>query len=307
MTVCASGPWTDQLTSQIRRSGTQSVPALMKGMNVITRPLGPEVAFGVRSARRSDAVIGESRRMYFATPSPGCSIIGTTHFPYEGSPDNCEFTEQDVADFLAEFNAAYPAANLEMNDVIYWHGGLTPAEEGDSNEVVRGHQAEIIDHKTEDNLDGVISVVGVKYTTARLVAENAVDLVFRKTGERPPPCAVKNAILPGALPHVTDQRFATYGALATEVSSLMPEGVDEAEAAFLASCRYALESEMAVRLDDLLLRRTCHARQGLLNTRLLDQAASLMASHFGWSDTAKQAEIDRAYAALARQGTSLER
>ena len=79
--------------------------------------------------------------MYFATPSGGCSVIGTTHFPYSGSPDDCEFTREDVAEFLGEFNAAYPAAQLRMEDVYYWHGGLTPAEDGDGDKVIRGRPA----------------------------------------------------------------------------------------------------------------------------------------------------------------------
>jgi glycerol-3-phosphate dehydrogenase len=38
------------------------------------------------------------------------------------------------------------------------------------------------DHRQRDNLDGLISVIGGKATTLRLMAEKAVDLICRKTG-----------------------------------------------------------------------------------------------------------------------------
>jgi glycerol-3-phosphate dehydrogenase len=305
MTICAAGPWADHLMNKIRPSRESQAPTLTKGMNIVTRPIGPDIGFGVRSARRSDAVIGESRRMYFATPSCGCSIIGTTHFAYKDDPDRCEFTKQDVADFLSEFNAAYPAAELTMDDVLYWHGGLTPADDVDGEDVVRGHQAEIVDHATDDGVTGLISVIGVKYTTARLVAELAVDLTFRKFGQRLRPCSVKQAALPGAHSHEPGGRFPTYGALSGEVEALLPGDADEETASFIACCRYALQHEMAIRIDDLLLRRTMNARVGTLDSSLLHRAADLMTEHLGWDDATRRAETERALTQLTRRGVFL--
>ena len=307
MTICSSGPWTGTLTGEVHSPNESVAPILTKGMNIVTRPLGPHVAFGVRSARRSDAVVGKSQRMYFATPAAGCTVIGTTHFPYSGSPDDCEFTEEEVAEFLDEFNAAYPDAELGMEDVYYWHGGLTPAEDGDGDEVIRGHQAEIIDHNSKDQVEGLISVIGVKYTTSRLVAENAVDLIYKKNGSRPPECAARNAQLPGAQPHDPDSRFPTYGSNAERLESLAPDIDDHAKSTFVARCRYALQNEMAVHLDDLIIRRTMQARQGQLSEQLFDEAAELMAGHFDWNDAEKQMEIDNTRARLAEHGVFLAR
>jgi glycerol-3-phosphate dehydrogenase len=38
------------------------------------------------------------------------------------------------------------------------------------------------DHKQRDNLEGLISVIGGKATTLRLMAEKIADLICRKTG-----------------------------------------------------------------------------------------------------------------------------
>lgn len=308
-TACAGGPWIHQLSSMaIGRDSAETDPPLTKGMNLVTRHLGSAAAFGVRSARSSDAVVGKSRRMYFATPLPQCSVIGTSHFPYKGNPDDCQFTDQDVSDFLREFNAAYPAAELTADDVYYRHGGLTPAyEDAEGNEVKRSRQAEIVDHRRDDGVDGFISVIGVKYTTARLVAEKAVDLVYRKTGVTPPACTAGRSALPGARAENLHPRFPTYGEFADELVALSPDDDgDPTQAAFIAGCRYALQTEMAVRLEDLLLRRTSPAREGRLTDALFRQAAELMSATLRWTPDRKQAEIENAQRRLAEHGVRLK-
>jgi glycerol-3-phosphate dehydrogenase len=45
---------------------------------------------------------------------------------------------------------------------------------------------QIIDHRVEGDLEGLISIIGVKFTEARRVAEKTVDLVFKKLGRTPP-------------------------------------------------------------------------------------------------------------------------
>ncbi|MDB4308075.1 glycerol-3-phosphate dehydrogenase/oxidase [Gammaproteobacteria bacterium] len=308
ITVCAGGPWIHQLGRKAIGKDTKDIDRPMtRGMNLITRPLGPKVAFGVRSARSSDAILGKSRRMYFATPLPRCSVIGTSHFPYKGRPDDCVFTENEVLAFLDEFNAAYPAANLKPDDVYYWHGGLTPADEdSDSDEIKRSRQAEIIDHGLEDDTEGFISVIGVKYTTARLVAEKAVDLIYQKKGVRPPPCTTKFSALPGAKTDKLHPLFPTYGKFADDLAALYPEHTaNSVQATFVACCTYALRSEMAIKLEDLVLRRTNLAREGRLSNRLFEQAADLMATTFNWSNAHKQTEIDNARNQLAAHGVHL--
>ena len=44
----------------------------------------------------------------------------------------------------------------------------------------------------------VLTIVGVKYTTARAVAERAVDLIFRKLQRAAVRCRTSEVVLPGA-------------------------------------------------------------------------------------------------------------
>ena len=70
------------------------------------------------------------------------------------------------------------------------HTGLLPADE---RAAARGEgklttKARLIDHTREGGPAGLFSVVGIKFTMARRVAEDITDRVFRYLGKRPPAC-----------------------------------------------------------------------------------------------------------------------
>ena len=318
MTINAAGPWISKLVSKAlngRKSAYTS--GLTRGMNLVTRSLDADYAFGVPSARTSDAVLGSSKRLFFITPLDGCTMIGTSHLPYSGNPDDCTYTENDAQAFLQEINAAYPSAHLTMNDVRYWYGGLTPAEEDSGQgEVKRSRQSELFDHARQDGLDGLISVNGVKYTTARLSAEKAVDLAIRKLGRQPLTCLSGVTPLPGArnAPATGYQQkghasrdLQLYGCNADRIQALMePGSAPDHEAVFKARCRYAIDQEMAVRLQDVVLRRTSLAQQGKFTEGMLDWCATTMAQQLQWSDDRKQRELEDTREQLQRHGARLQ-
>jgi glycerol-3-phosphate dehydrogenase len=319
-TVNAAGPWIHKLLrDNVKGLGVTGQAPLSKCMNLVTRGLGQEHAFGVVSARASDAVVGKSRRMFFVTPWRGCSIIGTSHLPYRDDPDACSFTDADIRTFLGEVNAAYPAAGLTEKDVLYCHGGLTPSEEEDEQrgEVKRSRSGNIIDHRLNDGIEGLVSVVGVKYTTARLQSERAVDLVFRKRSQTPPPCVAKSMPLPGAVGLETMEKlqreagaeagvamsepmvellesFGTQYKNVLEIAQWNHLSGDESDRdeLFRRRCQHAVRHEMAVRLPDLIYRRTDLAARGLLRRDLLHWAAELMADELDWSTEQKGRELE---------------
>jgi glycerol-3-phosphate dehydrogenase len=323
VTVNACGPWSGELLrgapvdlSRAHRLG------LTKGMNLVTRKLFDDHAVGVVSRRLSDAVVGRSRRLYFITPWYDCSVIGTAHLAYRGDPDRCEFTEAEVEAFLQEVNDACPGARLSLDDVRYCYGGLTPAEGEHGGEVKRAHRGVVIDHQRTDRMAGLVTVVGVKYTTARRVAEDAVDLVFRKLGRTPPPCTAKRVPMPGAQgfdPLVAEQQttpaknpaldsdgmelLKRYGRAAARVLALgETTGPDQSgREIFRCCCRYSVREEMAVTLKDLIYLRTTLAARGRLPEDWVSWCADTMQAELGWSMRRKQRELAEAQASgLAR-------
>ena len=161
-----------------------SFPAMARAMNlVVDRQLTAGTGFGLVSRRRSDAVVDRGGRMFFLVPWMGRTMIGTAHLPWTGDADGYRFAEDEVAAFLAEINEAAPALRLARSEVAYCYAGLTPADDEESGgEVRRRKRGDVIDHRATDGVDGLVSVVGIKWTTSRLVAAGVADHVARRLG-----------------------------------------------------------------------------------------------------------------------------
>ncbi|MEM8848689.1 MAG: FAD-dependent oxidoreductase [Pseudomonadota bacterium] len=241
----------------------QAWPGFARATNVVVDRPADAAAFGIVSRDRSDAAVDRGGRMYFLTPWQGRTIIGTHEIP---ASDGLARDEGDVTPFLREIEIACPALALRAEDVLWTYQGLIPADVDDGRGGVRRHtRGSLIDHSALDGLRGLISVMGVKYTTARLIAARAVDAAVRQV-ERPVPPS-----------HSLQTPLPTVG--------LAPVDPDD-ETALAARLRTAFADEMAQTLEDVVLRRTCLAETGALRgpageTRLarLEESA---ASQRGW-------------------------
>lgn len=307
MTILAGGPWTEQiLAGSLPDNAQVSVPPLARNMNIVTRRMFSEFGIGIPSKRSSDGVIGSESRLFFVTPWKNVSVIGTTHFPYEHGPDDYHVSDSEIDEFINEINESYPSANLKSSDVLYVYGGLTPAEsEANRGEVGRSKQAEIVDHSSSSGIEGLVSVIGVKYTTARLVGERAVTLAMRKLGAHGDATIGRKALLPGAqnwtarrrasAPDTADARIedllAPYGSAPPDAVS---DGVGEFTEVFAECVRHAVREEMAMTLQDVLLRRTDLLERGLLTEELLQIAARVMGEERDWV----QSRVDGACAKI---------
>ena len=317
VTVNACGPWSGDLLRRAPRdlSDGRSL-GLTKGMNLVTRKLVDGHAVAVFSRRLSDAAFGRGQRLYFITPWYDCSVIGTAHLPYEGDPERYSLSEGEVAAFLDEINGACSGLRLTLDDVRDCYGGLTPAEGVQRGEVKRARRNVIVDHQRTDAMAGLVSVVGVKYTTARLVAERTLDLVFRKLGKTPPPCTARQAPLSrgcedpeaatrqinGALGSQVEQEgielLKRYGGAFARVLQVGggPERQKSLRDILNCCCLHSVREEMAVTLKDLVFLRTNLAARGRLPEGYLSCCADLMQAELGWSMKRKRSELAAAQA-----------
>jgi len=180
--INASGPW----SNSIARGFTGSVsrpPSFSKAFNLlIKRQLISDNAVGVYSRGHSkdrDAILDKGSRLLFITPWQRRSLIGTAHLPHNGEPEHFAIAESEIEEFIDEINAAYPAANITCDDVEHVYGGLLPADDDGAIQLLRQHRLD--DHR-DAHVEGFISVMGVKFTEARFVAEQTVNAIFRKLG-----------------------------------------------------------------------------------------------------------------------------
>jgi glycerol-3-phosphate dehydrogenase len=229
--VNCAGPWSREVAERLDRD----VPALFQ----------PSLAFNVfldRAPLAESAVAVTPRasgaRTYFMHPWKGRVLAGTFHAPWTGSVREAGPTPEQLAAFLADLNEAVPDWGLEEHDVLRVHAGLLPAAApGTDRLAVR---ETILDHGRAGGPAGLYSVSGVKFTTARRVAEKTLRTIHPGLSRDPEVLAGTErplAVLP--------PDFEAFDHLRRR---------EPAEAAALVA-RLARE-EAVVRVEDLMYRRT---------------------------------------------------
>jgi glycerol-3-phosphate dehydrogenase len=205
-------------------------------------------------------------RFLFAVPWQGRSIVGTDY----GPPDLA--TERAAAAFLDEIGEAFPWAGIAADDVAVVHQGRVPGSGGAQGLATR-HL--LLDHEKADGLPGLVSMQGVKYTTARGVAEEAVDVVARRIGKTTAPCRTAATPLVHARP--------------------LPGSL---EARAVAAAR----EEMALTLQDAVLRRLDLGTAAPPAPEDRDLVAAVLAREHGWTSERQAREVDALDAAYVKLG-----
>ena len=319
--VNAGGPWLDHVLGFLNGKNKTPKVLLSKAMNIVVgRKLIPDYAVGVSSAsfRDRDKILNKGSRLLFITPWRECSLIGTTHDPYNGDPAGFRITEKDIQDFIAEINRAHPPASLRREDVSFFHGGLLPTEGAGHKSLSVTKKYEVRDHAEEDGTQGLVSVLGVKYTTARDIAEKTVDLVFKKLEKMPSRCLTTETPLYGGNigrfedflsrelkkkayglnARVLNPLLYNYGSQYTEVLKYIDESpglkevMDSSSPVMKAEVVHGVREEMAMKLSDVVFRRTELGSAGSPGEVALKNCAEIMARELDWDQARIQRELN---------------
>jgi glycerol-3-phosphate dehydrogenase len=198
---------------------------------LLDRPPLAEVAVAVQPPQ-------PGAQVYFVLPWKGRLLAGTF---YAGLPEATlepQVPEHEVKRFLDDLNAAVPGLALAPREVIQVYAGLLPGRRPGTTELAT--QAVVHDHGAQSGPQGFYSVSGVKFTTARQVAEVALRTIFgrelracRNAPERPQP-----------LVNMTEQ---------TLLGSTTP--LDGGSREIEGLLRRIVREEAVMHAEDLLLRR----------------------------------------------------
>ena len=244
--INAAGPWVDQLLERAQVESTRLIGGT-KGSHIVVPP------FPVASKSAIYLEAQTDRRPFFIIPWNGNYLIGTTDVRFEEDPDQVRSELWEIDYLLAETNRAFPGAGLTRDRILFTYSGVRPLpftrNEKEKN-ITRRHF--IREHRSMKNL---LSIVGGKLTTYRSLAEECVDLVFRKLGRQSPPCLTAKEVLPK--PAIRDIVFS-------------------------------FQHEMAKTLADCFLRRTMRGLDGDLGLGDLDAAVKVL----GWSNEKAKWEIE---------------
>ena len=133
-------------------------------------------------------MLSRGARHLFLVPWRNVTLVGVHSIIYRGDPDCLGVTPEEVQLFLDEINVAAPWLSLGASDVAMIYAGLLPIGASDlvGSNISFGKRASVIDNRVTDGVDGLVTAVANRFTTARGVAERAVDLTFHKLGRQVP-------------------------------------------------------------------------------------------------------------------------
>ena len=327
MVVNCAGAWVDAILSGLDSRPAQPRFHLSTAMNLVTRQILSGYAAGFSSQYRvgRPGEQDERSRILFMVPWRKRSIIGTIHSVYTGTPENFQVSEAAIQEFIDEINRAFPGAELKREDVYNVHSGFLPMvpDGGRAGGVRLVRESRIHDHEREDKIAGLVTVVGVKYTTARSTAQQAVDLVVKKLGRESAACQTLGTPVYGGqiddfcefLAHALEKRpyglspetiehlVYTYGSEYPRVLKYLDDepGSDQTisngSPVIKAEILHAVREEMAQKLDDVIQRRTELATAGPFDESGLETCAEIVAAELGWDQAKKEQALQEARAA----------
>ena len=307
--VNTSGPWVDQVCQLGNKEGQNSPIGKTKkmggtkGSHIIVNPFpGAPVGSSLYVEAKSDG------RPFFIVPWLDKYLIGTTDLPFQGDLNRVKADNDEIDYLLQETNFIIPTAQLSQQDIVFTYSGVRPlpnAEGKKPGSITRKHI--IYDHNQE-GLQNLISLIGGKLTTYRNVGEEMVDKILNKTKQAHQPCKTHTLPLPGCI-LLDDRRiqqaiteygkilpiktinhlFNTYGARALEVLALTKDNSELAAAIsphlpdIKAQIVYAVHSEFAHSLVDILRHRTTLAMNGNYGLDLLPILTEVLHQYCDWS------------------------
>lgn len=323
--VNATGPWCDQVRG-------------MSGLAPMLRPTkGVHLVFARSQLPISKTtIIFRGDRVIFAIPYGDTSYVGTTDTDYQGDPTAVDVDGDDVSYLLDAINDQFETLQLTPADVMSSWAGVRPliAEEGAEtpSDVSR-------DYIIETEPEGMYSITGGKLTTCRAMAETLVDRVVEQEGRHFGWTVGRSrtATVPliggeagnfekyaaGAMPALVEQwrleqetaqrLLKLYG---TEHVRVLAMGLRDRKLlqplapdcpVLRAEALYAAEEEMALTLEDFMLRRSelmlFDHDHGLDAS---EEAARLIGDVIGWGRAQRKREVSSYHEAVARM-TSFSR
>lgn len=253
--VNATGVWAGELT----QGAVRLRPS--KGSHLLV----PAAAVGEPRAAVNAPLPGGGSRFVFAVPRPdGLVMIGITDAPFEGPIPDVPTVDADEEEFLLTSIGRVLERTPTSQDVVGRYAGLRPLLAADDADDTGADTADLSRRHAVVEHDGVLTVVGGKLTTARRMAQDALDRVAARADVAAAPCSTHRIRLAGA-----DRPADAH------TDSLAP-GVPVSR----AQLRFAVEHELALTVEDLLDRRT---RIGLVPHW---RTAAVDAAHEALADTA---------------------
>ena len=315
--VNAAGPWVDEIRA---RAGVAE-----RGKRIVRTTKGIHCLL----PRLSERAIYHSTsddRMIFVIPWREFSLVGTTDTDFDGDLDRVHATGDEVAYLLGEVRKAVTDRRVTESEVAYTYAGVRPLsyEEGKrASDVSRAHKV------IAEEGGRFLSITGTKLTCYRSLAEEVGNRIAARFGRRRSG-RTGRLTLDGLDEDVTttearvgidvsaemtasglgrdtiEMLVATYGRGFRRVADLagkLPDGRERLcpqNREIVAQLHVAVHEELAVSLQDVLLRRTGIGTSRCQGLDCAEAIGQRMAGLAGWSPRRLTAEVDAYRKEIAR-------
>ncbi len=303
--VNATGAWIDQSAASLGAKLSERLVSGTKGSHLILNNPALMAALDGHMIyyEHSDG------RVCIVFPYLGRVLAGSTDLRVnEAGRTACSDEERDY--ILAALQALFPAIPVASDQIVYSYAGIRPLPFSEANftgRMSRGHALRRLQGDVPQ-----IGMVGGKWTTYRAFAEEAVDLVLQDLG-RARQGTTRDLPIGGGAGYsdrladdlvaqfgLTTARAAhlvdLYGSNAGKVAAFCAAQDDQAlpgGALTEAEVVWYIQQEQALRLADVLQRRSPLAIRGALSVDLITATAHVMAHSCGWTEARTRAEITR--------------
>jgi glycerol-3-phosphate dehydrogenase len=303
--VNAAGPWAP---SAMNGDASAGPTRLVKGVHLVMPPLPTNDAMLVFAQR--------DRRVFFVIPWYGRTLLGTTDTEYGGDPSDAGVESDDVDYLLSEARRVLPGVGWEESAVLGRFAGvraLRDVPERDATSLSR-------EWSLDSPLPGLLVSTGGKFTSARVDAARIVEEASAVLGRRTKAAATTDCPLPwcpddapwevwyeaavekgtrtGLDFEATESLARRYGAGCEKLLELAHRqaGLSERVIPDLpfvkAEIVHAVESEMALTLEDVVRRRMPLVVLARPDRRVLEEIARLAGEVLGWDEGRRAREAD---------------
>ncbi|NGP03929.1 glycerol-3-phosphate dehydrogenase [Rhodococcus sp. 14C212] len=301
--INATGVWTDEIQALSRQRGRFRVRA-SKGVHIVV----PRD----RIVSDSAIILRTEKSVLFVIPWGSHWIIGTTDTDWNLDLAHPAATKADI-DYILDHVNRVLVVPLTDDDIDGVYAGLRPLLAGESDETSKLSR----EHAVARVAPGLVAIAGGKYTTYRVMAEDAVDLAAEDIPARIAPSITERVPLVGAdgyfalvnqtmqlaeryglHPYRVKHLLDRYGSLIDEMLELaadrpeLLEPLTDAPQYLQVEVVYAAAAEGALHLEDILARRTRisieYPHRGV---HCAEQTARLVAPVLGWDAATVEQEI----------------
>ncbi len=308
LVINCAGPWADLVLDKATLKQGNNVLRRSEGIHIITNKLVSDYIF---------SGFTPTGKHFFLVPYRNHTLIGTTDKEFIGNPDEYKVTRKVIEELLNEVNSSFGnGSKIKYEDIVYTYGGLRPLVEGQTEDVYNSSRKYEITGEKKNGIEGLITVEGGKFTTSRRLAEKAIDKAIRILKIPKKPSISENEYLKTCeidnfrdfvlkkqkqyadlLPQQVEYLAKSYG---NEIDALFEIARENpayketlnADGENLAQVVFAIKTEMAKTLPDIMLRRTGLAQLGHPGKEVLFKVANLAAKELNWDSRKLNTEME---------------